>query len=384
MQEIKMNNCEISKRWEWERIQARLFKVSVKQLALTQYQQGGGFFINQAKNISITFLSAMAVVHGQITIGAMLAIQYIIGQLNAPIEQFIQFIQSTQDALISLERLNEIHGMKDEAPPLLPGENGNGRELTAGISYLPEDHGIALTNMSFKYPGAGNEPVLKDIDLHIPEGKMTAIVGISGSGKTTLLKMLMKFYTPIRGEIRVGEHRLDYINNKLWRSKCGSVMQDSYIFSDSIAHNIAVSDEVPDMKTLIRAAKVANILEFIESLPLGFNTKIGAEGTGISQGQRQRIIIARAVYKNPEYIFFDEATNALDAKNETIIMENLESFFKNKTVVVAAHRLSTVKNADQIIVLDKGRIIERGTHQELTKLKGEYFELVRDQLELGS
>ncbi len=372
VQEIKMNNCEITKRWEWERIQARLFRVSVKQLALSQYQQGGATFINQAKNIFITFFAALAVVNGQLTIGGMLAIQYIIGQLNSPIEQFIQFIRSTQDAMISLERLNEIHTMEDEEPENVPK-----------VQFLPQEKSMTVKQVSFQYPGAGNEPVLVDINLQIPQGKTTAIVGVSGSGKTTLLKLLMKFYPPLKGEIRLGDTNLQTISNRTWRKACGVVMQDSFIFSDSIARNIAVADEVPDMKKLMYALNVANIREFVDSLPLGINTKIGMEGTGLSQGQQQRILIARAVYKDPEFIFFDEATNSLDANNEKVIMNNLKEFFEGKTVIVAAHRLSTVKDADQIVVLDNGKIKEKGTHEELVTSEGDYYELVRNQLELG-
>jgi len=242
--------------------------------------------------------------------------------------------------------------------------------------------GISLQNIKFTYPGAGNEPVLEDINIHIPEGKTTAIVGMSGSGKTTILKLLLRFYEPQKGDIKVGSTYLQQISYRFWRAKCGIVMQDGFIFSDTIAKNIAVGDEYPDISKLGHAIKIANISDFIGELPLGLNTKIGAAGNGLSQGQRQRMLIARAVYKNPEYIFFDEATNSLDANNEKIIMENLETFFKGKTVVVVAHRLSTVKNADNIIVLDKGRVIEQGTHQQLTHNKGEYYELVKNQLEL--
>ncbi|WP_222538672.1 peptidase domain-containing ABC transporter [Pedobacter polysacchareus] len=372
MQEIKLNNCEQQKRWEWERIQAGLFKLSMKSLALGQYQQFGTFFINEGKNILITFMVAKLVIDGQLTLGAMMAIQYIVGQLNSPIEQLLSFLQQFQDAKISLERLNEIHEMQDEEP----------LEKTF-ITELPLSKTICLHNMSFTYPGAGNEPVLEHINMVIPEGKTTAIVGMSGSGKTTILKLLLRFYEPQKGEIRVGSSHLTQIGYRFWRGKCGIVMQDGFIFSDTIARNIAVGDEYPDMLKLMHAIEVANIRDFIEELPLGLNTKIGAAGNGISQGQRQRILIARAVYKDPEYIFFDEATNALDANNEKVIMENLDAFFKGKTVVVVAHRLSTVKNADNIIVLDKGIIIEQGTHQELVNSNGEYYQLVKNQLELG-
>ncbi len=372
MQEIKMNNCEKQKRWEWERIQARLFKLSIKGLALSQYQQIGAFFLNEGKNVFITFLAAQSVINGQLTLGGMMAMQYIIGQLNSPVEQLIGLTQSIQDAKISLERLNEIHGMDDEEP----------LDKTF-LDQLPEHKDLTLQNVSFQYPGAGQEPVLKQINLQIPQGRTTAIVGMSGSGKTTLLKLLLKFYPPAKGEIRIGETSLSVVSNRYWRSLCGVVMQEGFIFSDSIAKNIAVGEERIDMNRLLHATKVANIQEFIESLPLGLNTKIGSEGNGISQGQKQRILIARAVYKNPEYIFFDEATNALDANNELIIMENLNDFFKGRTVVIVAHRLSTVKNADQIIVLDKGEVVELGSHHELTAQKGEYYQLVKNQLELG-
>ncbi|TCD27797.1 peptidase domain-containing ABC transporter [Pedobacter psychrodurus] len=372
MQEIKLNNCEQQKRWEWERIQAGLFRFSIKSLALGQYQQFGTFFINEGKNILITFIVAKSVIDGQLTLGAMMAVQYIVGQLNSPIEQLLGFLQSFQDAKISLERLNEIHELEDEEPV--------GKSF---LNELPLNKSICLQNVSFTYPGAGNEPVLRNITLQIPEGKTTAIVGMSGSGKTTILKLLLRFYEAQKGEIKIGNTLIKQIGYRYWRGKCGIVMQDGFIFSDTIARNIAVADEYPDMAKLLHAIKAANISEFVEELPLGLNTKIGAVGNGISQGQRQRILIARAVYKNPEYILFDEATNALDANNEKIIMENLETFFKGRTVIVVAHRLSTVKNADNIVVLDKGLIIEQGTHQELVKNNGEYYQLVKNQLELG-
>lgn len=372
MQEIKLHGCEKPKRWQWERLQARTFRLGMKGLALNQWQQTGAFFINEGKNIFITFLAAQAVINGQITLGGMLAIQYIIGQLNSPIEQMISFVQSWQLAKISLDRLNEIHSLTDEEPI--------DKLLT---TILPTDKTLELTNVSFTYPGAGNEPVLKNIDLIIPHGKTTAIVGTSGSGKTTLLKLLLKFYATQKGNIKTGGNDIENISHRTWRQAIGVVMQESFIFNDSIAANIAVSDEDIDMRLLKQAASTANVLEFIESLPLGFYTKIGAEGVGVSAGQKQRILIARAVYKNPDYIFFDEATNSLDANNETVIMKNLADFFQNRTVVVVAHRLSTVKNADKIVVLNKGMITEAGTHNELIRLKGEYFTLVKNQLELG-
>ncbi|TDO20844.1 ATP-binding cassette subfamily B protein [Pedobacter duraquae] len=372
MQEIKLNNCEQQKRWEWERIQARLFKFNIKSLSLGQIQQAGTFFINEVKNIIITFLVAKSVIDGQLTLGEMMAIQYIIGQVNSPIEQLLGFIQQSQDAKISLERLNEVHEMQDEEPANKPF-----------LKQLPTDRSITLQKLSFTYPGAGNEPVLKEINLHIPHGKTTAIVGMSGSGKTTILKLLLRFYAPQKGEIRVGNGHIDQISYRYWRGQCGIVMQDGFIFSDSIAKNIAVADDYPNMLKLQHAINVANIGDLIDSLPLGLNTKVGAEGNGISQGQKQRILIARAVYKNPEYIFFDEATNALDANNERTIMQNLEEFFEGKTVVIVAHRLSTVKNADHIVVLDRGKIVEQGTHSELTTNKGDYYQLVKNQLELN-
>jgi ATP-binding cassette subfamily B protein len=373
MQEIKLNNCEQQKRWEWERLQTGLFRFSVKSLSLGQIQQAGSSFINEGKNILITFIVAKAVIEGQLTLGAMMAIQYVVGQLNSPIEQLVGFAQQLQDAKISIERLNEIHEMADEEPV--------GTEF---INELPMDQGITLKNLSFSYPGAANNNVLSGIDIEIPQGKTTAIVGTSGSGKTTILKLLLRFYSPQSGDIKVGNMPLDNISFKMWRGLCGVVMQDGFIFSDTIAKNIAVGDEYPDINKLRHAIMVANITDFIENLPMGLNTKIGLEGNGISQGQRQRMLIARAVYKNPEYIFFDEATNALDANNEKVIMENLETFFRGRTVVVVAHRLSTVKNADNIIVLEKGRVIEQGTHAELSRNKGDYFRLVQNQLELGS
>ncbi|MGC4233874.1 MAG: peptidase domain-containing ABC transporter [Niabella sp.] len=389
MQEIRLNNAEKQKRWEWENIQANIFKLGFKNLNYSQVQSAGATFINQIQGIAISFIVAKLVIDGQLTLGAMLAVQYVIGQLSGPIQQWVGFVQSLQDAKISMERLNEIHQLDDE-------------EDTAKsyITHLPENKSIVIKNLSFTYPGAGNDPVLENIDLIIPQNKVTAIVGASGSGKTTLVKLLLKVYEQYEGEIRVGVGsslslserglggeaglKFSFISHQFWRSCCGAVLQDGYIFNDTIARNIAVGDEGIDTNRLIQSCRIANVHSFIESLPNGYYTKLGAEGTGVSQGQKQRIMIARAVYKHPEYLFFDEATNSLDANNEKEIVENLEHFFEGKTVVVVAHRLSTVKNADKIVVLDNGKVAEEGTHEDLTALKGKYYKLVKNQLELGS
>ncbi len=373
MQEIKLNNCEKQKRWEWERIQAKLFKVSVKGLMLQQNQMAGSTLINQAKNILISFIAAKSVVEGDMTLGMMMAVQYIIGQLNSPINEFIGFIQAGQDAKISLERLGEIHNREEEEQAGM-----------ATLDELPVRRDIAVTNLTFQYEGPKSPRVLKNISLVIPEKKITAIVGASGSGKTTLIKLLLGFYPPAEGKIEIDGINLNQLNMEMWRQNCGTVMQDGFIFSDTIANNIAIGTDLPDRAKLAKAVKTANIEEYIESLPLRYNTKIGQEGAGLSQGQKQRILIARAIYKNPEFLFFDEATNSLDANNEKVILENLNEFFEGKTVVTVAHRLSTVKNAHQIVVLDKGEVVEVGTHEELTRKKGAYYQLVKNQLELGN
>ncbi len=372
MQEIKLNACEKQKRWEWESIQARLFKVSIKGLALNQNQQLGATFINQAKDLFISFLSAKAVISGDMTLGMMMAVQYIIGQLNAPIQQFIGFIQDAQDAKISLERLGEIHNRDDEEKP----EDNKIQEIPAGKD-------IEVNHVTFQYEGPHSEKVLSDVSLVIPARKITAIVGTSGSGKTTLLKLILGFYEPVKGKIYLNGIEINQYSQAQWRKRCGVVMQEGFIFSDSIANNVGIIDEVPDKGKLEQAVITANVKEYIESLPLRYNTRIGNDGHGLSTGQKQRMLIARAVYKKPDYIFFDEATNSLDARNERVIMDNLEHFFNGRTVVIVAHRLSTVKHADQIVVMEKGKIVESGNHKQLVSKKGSYYNLVKDQLELG-
>lgn len=374
MQEIKLNNAEREKRWEWERIQANLFQLNIASTRLLQWQEGGSLFINELKNIFITFVAATAVISGSMTLGMMLAVQYIIGQLNVPINEFVSFIRELQDARISLDRIGEIRLLENEETPK------ESQQINLSLS---QQQSIHLKNLSYQYDGPHSPKALDCVNLTIEQGKITAIVGASGSGKTTLLKLLLKFYPPTEGELMIGKTDLQQHSARDWRAKCGTVMQDGFIFSDNIARNICVGNEEVDTQRLLHAATVANIHEFVESLPLGYNTKIGADGVGISAGQWQRLLIARAVYKNPDYIFFDEATSALDANNERVIMDNLNEFFKGKTVMVIAHRLSTVKNADKIVVLDKGKVIEQGMHVELVLRKGSYYQLVKNQLELG-
>jgi ATP-binding cassette, subfamily B, bacterial len=370
MQEIKLHNAERQKRWGWENLQVKLFKINIKSLNLNQLQNTGSMFINEVKNIFITFYVAKLVIDGQLTLGMMLSVSYITGQLNGPITQFLSFFYAVQDAKISLERLSEIHNREDE-------EDENVDKKTD----LPQNLDIKIDNLSFRYTGT-EKLVLENLNLDIPQNKITAIVGSSGSGKTTLMKILLRFYEPSEGKIYLGNTELNTFKQWTWRNACGSVMQEGFIFNDTIANNIAVGEDVVDKEKLLKAVHIANIQEFIESLPLSYNTKIGSEGMGISTGQKQRVLIARAVYKDPKFIFFDEATSALDANNEKVIMENLNEFMKGRTSVIIAHRLSTVKNADQIVVLGEGKIVEKGTHTELINLRGSYYNLVKNQLDL--
>ncbi len=373
VQDIKLYHAERQKRWEWENIQGSLFKVNIKSLALTQYQEAGGVFINETKNILITFLAATAVIHGDMSLGMMLAVSYILGQLNSPIEQMINFMHVTQDAKISMERLGEIHKESNEE-----------KEDLGDMIVMPESKTLEIRNLSFQYEGPHSRKVLDGVNLTIPADSVTAIVGVSGSGKTTLVKLLLSFYPPIEGEIRVGDTTLQSLSQQAWRRRCGVVMQDGYIFADTIARNISLGDEYIDPDRLLEAVKMANIKDFIESLPVGYNTKVGTSGQSLSGGEKQRILIARAIYKQPEFLFIDEGTSSLDAENEKVIIDNLQDFFRGRTVVVVAHRLSTVKNADQIVVLDKGKIAEIGKHDALIAKKGNYYNLVKNQLELGS
>jgi ATP-binding cassette, subfamily B, bacterial len=373
MQEIKLTQSELSKRWEWENLQALLFRLRIKGLSLMQYQSAGATFINEVTNVLITITAATAVLKGNMTLGMMLAVQFIIGQLNVPVNQIIGFFRMSQDAKLSLDRLSEIHMMDDEES-----------DSEMKVRKMPEKKDVYINNLSYQYEGPRSPFALKDIDLVIEENKVTAIVGTSGSGKTTLLKMLLGFYQPVTGEILVGDTQLKNLSLKVWREEVGAVMQDGFLFPDTIAANIVPGSENIDEDRLVKAVEISNIKSFIESLPLGYNTKIGANGHGLSEGQKQRLLIARVVYKDPDIIIFDEATNSLDANNEKVIVENLEDFYSGKTVVVVAHRLSTVRDADKIVVLDSGRIVETGTHDSLIVRKGVYFNLVKNQLDLGN
>ena len=373
MQEIKLQDCEQRRRWEWEDVQAGLFEVHMKSLKLQQTQEAGSIFINEIKNIVITVVAASAVINGQLTLGMMLAVQYIIGQLNSPVEQLMQFFYSLQDVKISLERINEIHRTKDE--------NGD-NELRTSVS--DETAGICMNNIDFKYDPHALHKTIDNVNINIPRGKVTAIVGASGSGKTTLIKLLLGYYPVLEGHINICGIDINTLNKKWWRRQCGVVMQDGMIFSESIARNIAVGDGEIDTKRLSQAAEMACVKDYVDNLPLGFNTKIGRDGVGLSQGQKQRILIARAIYKNPDYIFLDEATNSLDASNERAIVENLDKFYQGKTVIIVAHRISTVRNADQIVVIDDGKVVETGTHESLITSKGAYYNLVKNQLDLGN
>jgi ATP-binding cassette subfamily B protein len=373
MQEIKLTQSELSMRWDWEKLQATLFDLKVKGLSIIQYQSAGATFINEVTNVLITVVAATAVLKGDITLGMMLAVQFIIGQLNVPVSQIIGFFRMSQDARMSLDRLAEVHNLEEEEP-----------DPEVKVRKLPDKKDIYINNLSYQYEGPRSPFALKDIDLFIEENKVTAIVGTSGSGKTTLLKMLLGFYKPVNGEILIGDTRLSNLSLKIWREKVGAVMQDGFLFPATIASNIAPGSEDIDEEKLLAAVDIANIKGFIESLPLGYNTKIGANGHGLSEGQKQRLLIARVVYKDPDIIIFDEATNSLDANNEKVIVENLSGFFEGKTVIIVAHRLSTVRNADKIIVIDSGRLVETGTHESLIEARGAYFNLVKNQLELGT
>ncbi len=372
MHEIKLQDCEQRRRWDWEDVQADLFKVELKAQKLQQTQEAGSIFVNEIKNIVITVVAAAAVINGQMTLGMMLAVQYIIGQLNYPVEQLMQFFYSLQDVKISLERINEIHRKK--------GEDG---KLGLRTALDEPEKGIEMKDLVFKYDEYATVCTIDNVNIQIPKGKVTAIVGASGSGKTTLVKMMLGYYKPLLGKLKIGGIDIEEINKKWWRRQCGVVMQDGVIFSESIARNIAADDNDIDKDRLRWAARVACVDEFVDKLPLRYNTQIGRGGVGLSQGQKQRILIARAVYRNPDYIFLDEATNSLDANNERKIVENLDRFYQGKTVVVVAHRLSTVKNADQIVVLDHGNVVEVGNHEILTSKRGVYYNLVKNQLELG-
>ena len=373
MQEIKLQDCEQRKCREWEHVQENQLDVEAKLLKLLQTQQVGSILINEVKNILITVVAVTSVIHGEMTLGMMLAVQYIIGQLNSPIEQLMVLFYSLQDVNISLERINEIH--------LKKGEDDKSGLLT---SVEDKTDGMDLYHVDFKYEPHSSRKTLDDVSVFIPYGHTTAIVGESGSGKTTLLKLLLGYYPVSNGELSIGGTNINKLNKKWWRRQCSVVMQDGVIFSDTIARNIAVGDGDVDMDRVKVAARVACIDDYIVTLPLGYDTKIGRNGVGLSQGQKQRILIARAFYKGSSYVFLDGATNSLDTFNERMIVENLHSFYEHRTVVVVAHRLCTIRHAHQIIVMNKGRIVEVGKHEDLVKLRGYYYNLVRQQIEIGT
>ncbi|MCQ2268555.1 MAG: peptidase domain-containing ABC transporter [Bacteroidaceae bacterium] len=372
MQEIKLQGCENRRRLEWVNIQENLYKISMRMLSLQQKQEAGSILINESKNIVTTVIAAAAVIHGEMTLGMMLAIQYIIGQLNSPVSLLVQFIYSLQDVQISLERINEIKNMEEEDI-----------NSDAYVEYGADCHDIVVKNVHFKYDPHSPIEILKGVSLTIPHNRMTAIVGASGSGKTTLLKLLLGYYPTNKGDIILAGCNLQDYKMKWWRSRCGVVMQDGIIFSESIARNIAVDDGEIDTTRLKKSAQIACIDEFVQTLPLKYETKVGKDGMGLSKGQQQRVLIARAVYKNPDFIILDEATNSLDANNEQTIVDNLSEYYKGRTVIIIAHRLSTVRYADKIVVMESGKIVEIGTHESLIKQKGYYHKLVRNQLDIA-
>jgi ATP-binding cassette subfamily B protein len=372
VQDIKISNATRQKRWEWEEVQSYVYDVKMKSLTLSQVQGIGSSFINRAVGIAITFIAAKAVIEGEITLGTMFAITMIVGQISGPIGQILGFITTFQDAKIGLERINDITNKEDEDPP-----------KQTLVTDIPKTEPIHIENLTFHYGSESLDPVLDSLELVIPAGKVTAIVGASGSGKTTMMKLLLKFYQPNKGDIFLGGYNFKSLHHGKWRENCGVVMQDGQLLSGTISDNIALGRETDNIR-VIEAARMANIDSFINELPMGYMTELGKEGNQVSTGQKQRILLARAIYKDPAYLFLDEATSALDADNEKVIIENLNTFFKDRTVVVIAHRLSTVRNADNIVVVDKGKITEQGTHKELVAKKGAYYNLVKNQLELGS
>jgi ATP-binding cassette subfamily B protein len=370
MQDIKLHNAEKNKRWAWERSHAALIRTEMKAASWNQIQRTGGDIINEGKNLLILFIVASAVIEGTMTLGMLVAIMYVVAQLNSPIRQFIEFSQSLQEAKISLERMNEIHAKANE-------------DAEDKISMLPETGDLILEDVHFQYNGPNSPMVLNGIDLNIRKGETTVIVGSSGSGKSTLIKLMLNMYQPVAGAVRLGEVKLDNLQHKFWRDKCGAVLQGGYVFNDTIARNIALGDEIIDKRRLLKAVKVASLQSFIEALPLGYSTKVGKDGLGLSQGEAQRLLIARAIYKDPDYFFFDEATSALDPYSEMLIMERITDEFPDKTLIIIAHRLNTVRLADKVVVMEGGEIVESGTHDSLYYARRTYYQLVKNQIELG-